>query len=106
MITPITPDEMPKIFVPDEVISIFNRHIKKNWNGEQSYILQDDLMHDIVRETGKTRDEVYEHRWLDVEDIYRDAGWSVEYHKPYAMDGENFRSHFIFKKKSRNPNHS
>ena len=100
MIQPITPDEMPKIFVPDEVISIFNRHIKNNWNGEQSYILQDDLMQDIVRETGKTRDEIYERRWLDVEDIYRDAGWSVVYKSPCAMDGENFRSHFIFKKKS------
>ena len=100
MIKPITPEDMPKIHVPDEIIDIFNRHIKKNWNGDDSTILQEDLIHDIVNETGKTRSEIYDKRWLDVEDIYRDAGWDVEYCSPCAMDGENFKPYFRFKKKS------
>jgi hypothetical protein len=34
------------------------------------------------RDGHQCRDAIFEHNWLDIEDIYRQAGWAVEYNAP------------------------
>ena len=41
--------------------------------------------------------DIFANSWLDVEDIYRNAGWDVEYDKPGYC--ENYEAHFVFRKK-------
>jgi hypothetical protein len=42
---------------------------------------------------------IYEYRWLDIEKIYEDFGWIVEYEKPSYC--EDFPATFKFSKKEK-----
>ena len=39
---------------------------------------------DLVEDTSVpfTKTDIFRRHWLDIEDIYRDAGWQVTYDKP------------------------
>ena len=90
MIEPILPSEVEQIKasnIPDEVILAFNELIAEKWNGSFSVIKQDDAMERVLRkfevaEKFWTRNKIFENKWLDVEYIYRQKGWNVEYDKP------------------------
>ncbi len=43
-----------------------------------------------------TSTTVCDNHWLDVEDVYREAGWVVEYDKPGYC--ESYEATFTFKK--------
>lgn len=98
MIEPIKPSEVFET-IPDFVIEIVNEFILKEWDGEQSSILQKDIVNEIItRYPGKediTSQTVYSNHWLDFENLYRQAGWEVEYNKPSFC----YEPIFIFKKK-------
>ena len=40
------------------------------------------------------RADVFSNHWLDVEDIYREQGWNVEYDKPTY--NETYDAYFVF----------
>jgi hypothetical protein len=40
---------------------------------------------------------MFNKHWFDIEDIYRKAGWAVEFDKPGY--NESYESFFVFKKK-------
>ena len=106
MIKPLTPKEAKKTkleVIPDFVIQAFNELIVKNLNsyGSSSFKqkdLVDIIMKSSSQDNGFTRDDVYSNHWLDVENLYRDLGWNVQYDKPGY--NENYEAFFEFSEKS------
>lgn len=83
--TPITPGEVEDLKdskLPPEVIEIFNELIIKNWNGTCADVAAQVAAVEVASKLDITTDEVYSRKLLDVEHMYRQAGWDVEYESP------------------------
>ncbi len=93
-INPIRPDEIAKQKkndFPDTVFLAFNEHIAKKFTNKSAVVFQDDIVADIAQRLGITVQAIFENGWLNVEEIYREAGWEVEYDKPgYNESGQAF----------------
>lgn len=102
MAKPISPEEasMEKLLMPDAVIETWNRLIAMKFNGDNTVtIVQDEIVPALVAATGVKRQDVFDLGWLDIENLYHEAGWIVEYNKPdYNEKGPRF---FTFKKKAK-----
>ncbi|MEO5949596.1 MAG: hypothetical protein ABIP74_04265 [Candidatus Saccharimonas sp.] len=101
---PLKPDEVAAhkqaVIIPEKVFDAFNELIAKYWNGYSATFTQDEVMKLVLkkfaRSTTVTRRTAYDNRWLDVEPIYREAGWKVAYDRP-AYD-ESYEPTFTFSK--------
>jgi hypothetical protein len=101
MTKPITPDEAMKFkkkALPEEVIQSFNELIAVNFDGKESCFIQSAIVRRIREKIQLDGREVFPIEWLDVEDIYEDAGWIVTYDKPSYV--ESYASTFTFRRKS------
>lgn len=99
-IKPITPNDASIAFleaIPDVVIETFNEFIC-NINSNSITIKQDDIVNAIIKK-GISRDEIFLNHWLDVEKIYEEAGWKVEYDKPAY--NESYPATFTFTPKAK-----
>lgn len=95
MVKPITPEEVvskKEEILPDFVFESFNYLIAQNWKGGSSSFKQDDVVN-LIREKMSGDFDI---RWLDVEPVYRRAGWKVEYDKPGYC--ESYSATFTFRK--------
>ena len=93
------PDEVlaaRKASLPDVVIEVFNDLISENFNGHSAIVYQSAVVKHLVSK-GLSRDKIYNKGWLDVEDIYLEQGWKVEYDKPGY--NEDYEAYFKFSKK-------
>ncbi len=81
---------------PNEVIEAFNQLIGESFNNGYATIRQDDAVALMVKK-GLVSKEIYRRGWLNVEDIYRKAGWEVEYDKPAY--NESYPATFTFRLK-------
>lgn len=92
-VKPISPSDVvvkKKEILPDFVIEAFNEVIAKNYSGGSSKFKQEEVITLIMSKMPQDGDisnrsfrhEIFENRWLDVEDIYKKAGWRVVYDKP------------------------
>lgn len=98
-IKPITPNEVAQqkiANIPSAVIDTFNKLIALNYTDGSATVKQADVIHELERRDF-ARQEVLDKGWLNVEEIYRDAGWAVVYNKPAYS--ENYDAYFTFKKK-------
>jgi hypothetical protein len=96
LIQPIRPDqvaESKKASMPDAVMESFNEEIASKFSGNRSVVMQNEVIARIVAR-GYQRQEIFANHWLDVEDIYRAAGWNVEYDKPGY--NEDYEANFTF----------
>jgi hypothetical protein len=97
-VRPITPsDAGEKRVFPDGVLTAFNELIEANYDGGEAIVKQPDAVREIRRNMNCTAQDVYDKGWLNVEDVYRAAGWKVEYDKPGY--NENYTAFFRFKRK-------
>jgi hypothetical protein len=107
---PIRPEEVidkKRESLPHQVIEVFNEFIAERWNGYCSSFKQKDIEKVIVkrlnigRVTQKqyTAEDLYKKNWMDVEDIYRKAGWIVRYDKPGY--NESYDATFEFRRPSK-----
>lgn len=97
---PITPDEVvtqKNQLIPKYVIECFNELIALSWDGHSSTIFQNEIVSKICRTSGISRDFLFAQHYLDVESLFREAGWDVEYDKPGF--NETYEAKFIFRKK-------
>ncbi len=100
---PIKPNEVASVkaakVIPELVFEAFNLCIARNWKGSSATVLQSDVVKEIVSRLpeGRTKQEIFDNNWLDVEDAYREAGWKVVYDKPGF--NESYEANFIFSKK-------
>lgn len=99
MSKPITPDEAGRGHIPDFVFDAFNSEIAKSYSGRQATVKQSDVILSILRRApeGTERSDVFDNGWLNVEVVYGDVGWCVDYEKP--VRGDTFEAHFIFTKR-------
>ncbi len=96
---PIRPDEVSgkhQSTIPNIVIETFNEMIVKNFSGGGARIIQDDILA-VLASKGLSSADIFNNRWLDVEDLYRKNGWRVEYDKPGF--NEFYSANFTFTKK-------
>jgi len=96
-IKPITPDKLkPSTSLPSAVLDAFNLLISANYRNGASRVLQKDVVTRLTQD-GFSRERIFKDKLLDVEEVYREAGWEVEYDKP-AYD-ESYEPYFVFRKK-------
>lgn len=99
MTNPIRPEEVATqkaAALPEGVIDAFNELIAKAFNGSAATVYQDDLVDEILERCPSvlTRQQVFDEHLLDVEPVYRQAGWRVAYEKPGW--NESGRAYFVF----------
>jgi hypothetical protein len=107
---PITPEEALKQCgdrkIPVEVIGAFNQLIvdKTENRGDIRIKITIDEIVPVVLERfagsnfNVLRQQIFDNKWLDVEPLFRNAGWKVEFVKtPYYDPSPGY---FIFERKS------
>jgi hypothetical protein len=97
---PITPDEVQprkNETIPEEVFEVFNALIVENWDGRSARITQDEAVSRVSKALGISRSTAFSRKLLDIEDVYRKAGWKVVYDKPAY--NEDYEAFFVFSKK-------
>jgi hypothetical protein len=114
MIKPISPNEVvsqkAKAVIPDYVFEAFNFLISKNFRNGSATVKQNEVVDRIVSREYDihdntppsrqiTREYLFDNHLLDVEDVYREAGWVVEYDKPAYC--ETYEATFKFTKKGK-----
>lgn len=93
---PITPDEVGKrarAIIPPFVIKAFNDLIVLNWYNGEAVVSQKD----VVAEIKKIEIRGFKTTWLNVEPLYEEYGWTVEYDKPGY--NETYDAKFTFRKR-------
>lgn len=101
MTKPITPDQVSetkaKCF-PPAVFEAFNEMIASKFTGGRAVVYQEDVLALILKKDKSLNNAViFSNGWLNIEEVYRDAGWSVVYDKPAYF--ENYRASFTFSRK-------
>ena len=108
---PITPKEAREnrgSSFPDFVMAAFNEVITENLDAKGSAEFIQNIVIDRIlakqpqgNMTPLTRKDVFDKNWLDVEIVYEQAGWTVEYDKPGF--NESYLAKFIFRPKRQTP---
>jgi hypothetical protein len=96
---PIRPEEIEanRVF-PDEVIQAFNEAIAEGYVDGESKVVQEAVIDRIkVLMPGVVRSDIFKRGWLNIEGVYRAAGWTVEYDKPGY--NEAYKASFTFRRK-------
>lgn len=98
---PIRPSEIDsektKTF-PDAVFEAFNELITQNFENGSAVVRQDKVVTLMVKK-GLDSSEIFDKGWLNIEDVYRKAGWRVEYDSPGY--NENYPATFTFERHSK-----
>src|SRR5882724_6494617 len=89
-IEPLSPDDViiqKQSIIPDVVIDCFNELIAQHYGGGSSTFKQTEVADLICQRMRQGNHDfsdriIYDKHWLDVESIYREKGWIVEYDKP------------------------
>jgi hypothetical protein len=102
MSKPISPDEisdLQKEIFPAEVFDAFNELIAENFSNGYANVEQDTVVNRIIEKGAGniTKHEIFHRGWLNVEEVYRKAGWEVDYDKPGY--NETYPASFEFKSK-------
>lgn len=82
---PITPAEViskKRETIPAAVFDVFNEAITEAWNGGHAVVNQEHVALSIADRLQISKTEVYDRGYLDIEELYRAAGWTVQYDKP------------------------
>lgn len=105
MTKPLSPDEAFEKYdhLDPKVIETWNKLILKHRSGRRSVIKQDDAvealrsaMTSATSEYIMPRQRVFDEGWLEIEEVFRAAGWDVEYDKPGY--NETYPATFTFTK--------
>ena len=92
-VKPIRPSEVASKksqVVPGMVIEAFNELIVKYYTGGESLFQQDDVERLILAKfrsmgTPIFVTDIYDQNWLNVDELFRNAGWDVEYSRNSAF---------------------
>lgn len=99
-VKPISPEDAVKKkqeAIPAFVIQAFNEVIIANISDSgYANFKQDEVLRVVMSKGGVSSKEVFEKGWLDVEPIFRKAGWKVDYDKPGY--NESYSANFTFRK--------
>lgn len=93
---PVSPNELTNFQreqMPVEVIETFNEMLAENVIEGYGTVKQKEVIDRLVTK-GLERALIFQRGWLNVEEIYREAGWKVEYDKPGY--NESYDAYFKF----------
>jgi hypothetical protein len=102
-VKPISPkeaDEKQIANIPDFIIEAANELIASNIGDSNSVdIYQKDIVELALKKApeGMTSSEIFKKKWMDIESLFRKAGWTVRYDKPAYC--ESYEPYFTFTKK-------
>lgn len=85
--------------VPPQIIEAANELIAERWDGHEARFTLHELGQRARAKLGKDPKEDFEDGQLDIEPIFRKAGWVVEFDRPGY--NETYDACFIFRKKGR-----
>ena len=94
---PIKPSEVQgkkDSSIPPEIIEAFNELIVENWNGSSAAFKQKDAVGRIRMKLDMSSEDLFKNNYLDIEPLFRKAGWKVEFDK--AGFNETYDSFFVF----------
>lgn len=75
--------------IPKFVYDVFDNLIANNYNSYRK--LSSVSQKDVVAMLREQYPDSFSWTWMDVEPLYRNLGWVVEYHKaPYYVTGESY----------------
>ena len=96
---PISPEyTIKKRVIPKEVFDSINELILKEWDGDSAKIYQSDIVELITSKNNNLTNElIFKKNYLDIEKIYEEQGWKVEFDQPSI--GDNFKAYFYFEPK-------
>jgi hypothetical protein len=96
-VQPLRPDEVVAAKVrllPDPILEVWNEAIARNMSDGSSTVLQNEVVAALCSKMDCTRQHVFKQGWLEIEAIYREAGWKVTYDKPGYC--ETYEAFFVF----------
>lgn len=102
-VKPVSPDELGKYkaeIFPEFVLKAFNDLLAEKYAGYSVTIRQNEAIDRILQyseDVDVDRAMIFSRGWLNIEEIYREVGWSVSYDKPGYC--EDYEAYFTFKKK-------
>ena len=100
---PIRPDQVAAkkgTTIPAQVFEAFDEMLVEKWRDGVAVIQLDEVVTRILaKDTGITRNQLFDNGWLDVEPAYEEAGWRVVYDKPGY--NETYAATFTFTAKRR-----
>lgn len=100
-VEPLAPHELQAASarrIPDVVLTAVNTLLAKYGGRSIITIDKNEIIDEIQRLEGPTKDELYANNWLDFEPAYRNKGWDVSYDT-----GDWGAAPHIFTFKKRNP---
>lgn len=83
-VLPITPAEAKKAkatHIPEAVIEAFNELIAENYDEGEATFTHDAVVKRIIKKLKVTSMTVASKGWLDVESLFEEQGWEVDYDK-------------------------
>jgi len=91
---PISPNDLCKLkrqSIPDKVIDSFNELIVKNWNNDCAVVSQKNVVDLISKKEGfgVNRSRIFKEGWLNIEEVFAEAGWQVSYSSSDYTSGES-----------------
>jgi len=100
MANPILPEDIEgkwKNNLPDEVIHVFNELIVENWKPRKSAtVTYLEAANRIASRLDIPVSLVYDKSYLEIEEVFREAGWDVEVDTPAI--NEAYEGYFVFSK--------
>lgn len=87
-------------YFPDFVLQAFNELIAEKFTNGSATVKQCDVIARMVKLAASeevSRNTIFANGWLNVEEIYREAGWKVVYDKPGY--NESYDANFKFSEK-------
>lgn len=100
MTKPIRPSDIAAAkekYIPVVVFEIFNKLIANNYTGNKARVYQKEVTDALTSEPYNIeRNLIFDNGWLNVEEAYRSAGWTVYYDSPGF--NESYDAYFIFTK--------
>lgn len=90
-LSPITPKEAKRrkgVTVPVVVIEIFNEFLAERYSPLIT-ITQNEVVAQIIKRKNmqaQERQSIFERNWLDIEDLYTQHGWEVNFEKQVMAD--------------------
>lgn len=92
----IKPEDI-KSKIEADVEHVVDNLLQKRWDGRAAVLTQQEIVSALMDKMGVNRQYIFDQKFLDFEQAYRDAGWHVYYDKPGY--NESYEPTFTFTKK-------
>jgi len=101
-VKPISPSELAATQLatfPDDVVAVWNELIARRFDRTRAVVKQEEVVKALAVRMICDRARVFDAGWLNIEPLFQEQGWEVEYWKPaYNESGD---AHFIFTPKAK-----